>query len=75
MKKKLEEYSEKICQNFENLWEKFLRNLGKLWIICIYVNFTKNLFKFYTCFSKTCRSVWQYDETQTGVENAYNKFS
>ncbi len=41
----------------------------------ICVNFTKNLFKFYVCFSENCRSVWWFDEIQIGVENDYNKFS
>ncbi len=41
----------------------------------IWVNFTKNLFKFYTCFSENCRGVWQFDEIQIDVEKDYKKFS
>ncbi len=40
----------------------------------IYVNFTKNLLKFCTCFPENFRNVWYFDEIQVGVENNLNKF-
>ncbi len=51
MKKKLEEYLEKLPGNFENYWENF----QEIWVkyenkICI--NFTKNNWNFVLAFQK-----------------------